>query len=65
MRFGIITLAISILVSALLAVWQLRTSSREFSKEIGKAVERAIVAIHSDIRAGQEKMEKRLQKEEA
>lgn len=65
MQLEIITLAISILVSAILAIWQLRASSREFSKEIGKAVERAIVVIHSDIKASQEKIEKKLQKGEA
>lgn len=58
MQLEIIMLAISILVGAILAIWQLRASSREFSKEIGKAVERAIVAIHHDIKASQEKIEK-------
>ena len=59
MRIEIITLAISILFSAILAVWQLRASSRD----IAEAVERAITAIHSDIKASQKKLEKTLQKE--
>ena len=68
MQLEIVTLAISILAGAILAIWQLRASSREIAtstKEIAKAIERAIVAIHSDIKASQEKIEKKLQKEKS
>ena len=58
MQIEIITLAISIVFSAILAVWQLRASS----KDIAEAVERAITAIHSDIKASQEKLEKKATK---
>jgi len=59
MQLEIIALAVSVLISAILAVWQLRASSREISR----AVERAIKAIHEDIKHSQEKIENKIQKE--
>ena len=65
MQFEILALAASILVSAILAVWQFRASSKEVaasSREVARALERAVEAIHADIRASQEKLERRLKR---
>ena len=53
----VLALAVSIFASVLIAVWQLRASARELSQ----AIERAIKAIHEDIRHSQEKLEKRIE----
>ncbi len=69
MQYEIIALAMSILASAALAAWQLRASSRELSSALGRAterieraVERTAMAIHADIKASQEKLERKLKR---
>jgi hypothetical protein len=62
MQFELLALAATILISALLAVWQMRASTREFSRELSRAVERVVQAIHADIKASQEKLEGELRR---
>ena len=54
---GILT-AIAIVLGAIIGGYQLRRGI----EEIGKAIERAVEAIHADIRHSQEKLERKMEK---